>query len=142
MEKRHSNADSSALELLMRSILVVNQPTIYHVVSVVYNRVQKMHQVELDFDHYSLVDDVTTMVHHGTRKEVTGEVSKRLAGFLVTVSVGGTNICDETVHVIGKCEYHNSLQRRESEYKRRKRKQTKRDNKDNTAIRPARLMYK
>ena len=41
----------------------IKKLTICHAVSIWYNRVQKMHQRELDFDVNLSVDDVTTLAH-------------------------------------------------------------------------------
>ena len=62
----HFKGDSSTLEVLMKTVLAVNQRTTHHTVSLWYNRLQKMHHGELDFDFNFSVDDVTTLVQHGT----------------------------------------------------------------------------
>ena len=68
VEKRlHFNADSSTLEFLMRTALAMNPLTIYHAVSIWFNRVQKMHQGEPDFELNISVDDVSTLIQHVMR---------------------------------------------------------------------------
>ena len=49
-------------ELLVRTILAVNQLTIYHAVPIWYHQVQKMHPGEPDFELDVSVNDVTTLV--------------------------------------------------------------------------------
>ena len=85
-----------------------------------------MHQGELDVALNLSVDDVSTVVQHGTLiwlkqrasvmrptvfqiKESLGEVSRE-AGFPFD-SLSRTNICDETVHVIVFVGCHDDLQR-------------------------------
>ena len=46
----HFKGDSSTLEVLMKTVLAVNQRTTHHTVWIWYNRLQKMHHGELDFD--------------------------------------------------------------------------------------------
>ena len=89
-ESTHFNADSS-----MRTMLAGNQLSICHAVSTWYNQVQKMHQSKPDFDLDLSDNDVTTLVQH-----VTPQLT-----WISYVSLGGTNICDETVYVIGKFGY-------------------------------------
>ena len=98
---------------------------------------------EPDFDLNLSVDDVTTLVQHGTLDlaEATRErhATHRLPEFtwsgrsfmrswIPDDSLNGTNMCDGTVHVIGKLGYHDNLQRIHK-YKRRKRMQTNWHNK-------------
>ena len=61
-ETVHFNADSSTPEVQMRMIPAVNQSRIYHAMWTWYNRVQKMHLGERDFDLKFSVDVVTTSV--------------------------------------------------------------------------------
>ena len=113
--KEPFHADSSSLELLMRTILAVNQITIHHAASIWHDQVQK---VMCD-------NDVTTIVQHVTQDlaprerdathrrqgfKSTGEVPKR--SWIFYDCFNETNICDETVQVVGNFGYHDDLHTR------------------------------
>ena len=107
----HFNALTSTPELFTRNFVAVNQVIIYLAVSVWYNRVQKMHKREPDFELKSSHADVTTLIQPGTpdtaeakrernathRKAEFKDAPPREAGFPMTVSVGQTFVTKPSV---------------------------------------------
>ena len=102
-ETFHFNADSSSPELLMTTILAVDQLTTYHAVSIWYNRVQKMHDVSTACHHWDGRSNARASCDlPPTRIRVRRSFKRSCTSH---DGPSGTNIGDETVHVIDKLGY-------------------------------------